>query len=945
MSTRTVTETATPATATTTPTGSAEPSSGPGAPMVLSLAEGDRTMVDLLGGKGANLAEMTRIGIPVPGGFVVTTEACRYYLVHGEEPAQLSDEVAAQLARLETRCGRRFGDADDPLLVSVRSGARFSMPGMMETILDVGLTDATVHGLAARAGERFAWDCYRRLTQMYGATVLGIDHAHFEALLSEARDSLGVTDDSELDVPTLRTLTAGYRRLLVEHSGEDLPQDARVQLSRAIRSVFESWRGDRARLYREHEGISDDLGTAVSVIEMVYGNTGDTSGSGVCFTRDPATGEPGAYGDYLVNAQGEDVVNGSRATLSLTELERIAPQVHAELVGHLQTLERHYADLCDVEFTVEDGHLWILQTRVGKRSPRAAFRIASDLVDAGYIDLDQALLRVDGVQLTSLLHPQFGSAATGSEASADDVDVVTTGLAASPGAAVGEVVFESQAAVQVAEQGRPVILARPETSPDDLAGMLVAEAVITSRGGLTSHAAVVARGLGRACVTGLSDLEMDVDGGRITGPDGLVIEEGETLSVDGTTGEVCRGRRPVQPSRVAEALAADAHTSSAAGGDRPLPQDPTVAAVVRLLRHADARRRLGVRANAETPSDARNARDMGAAGIGLARTEHMLLGDRRELVEHVVTNTDRAGALAQIEALTRADFLEILEVMDGLPVVVRLIDPPLHEFLPDLVDLTARVAVAADHGVHDEKQEHLLGVVRRWHEVNPMLGLRGVRLAAVVPELLDAQVRAMGEAVVQLRAAGHDPQLEIMVPLVSEEEELRNARAHIEAALQQVGDAHGVELDIPIGVMIELPRAALTSGELATSAEFFSFGTNDLTQTTWGISRDDAETSFLGAYRKQHLLAFDPFETLDQEGVGRLMRLSVREGREARADLGLGLCGEHGGDPASVRFCSDLGLDYVSCSPPRVPVARLEAGRAAVMADRSGEDGVSSDTR
>ncbi len=890
------------------------------APLVMSLHDGDRSMVDLLGGKGANLAEMTRLGLPVPHGFVITTEACRSYLVDGKEPAELQELVLERLRELVIEAGRGFGDSNDPLLVSVRSGARFSMPGMMETILNVGLTDATLPGLVVRGGERFAWDCYRRLTQMYGRTVLGVEADLFDDALSRAREAHGVADDSGLDAATLQALTAEFRRILVEHSGEDLPQDPHEQLVRSIRSVFESWNGDRARLYRRHEGISDDLGTAVNIIEMVYGNTGTDSGSGVCFTRNPATGAPGAYGDYLPNAQGEDVVNGSRVTLSLDDLARLQPTVHAELLRHLETLERHYTDVCDVEFTVEDAHLWILQTRVGKRSPAAAFRIAVDLVDAGYIDMDEALVRVDGGQLQSLLHPQFAPGGTS--------DIVATGLAASPGAAVGELVFSSGTAVIVAAQGRKVVLARPETSPDDLAGMLVAEAVITSRGGLTSHAAVVARGLGRACVTGLRDLEIDVRERRIVLLNGLFLAEGDVVSVDGSTGEVCRGRRDVRPSPVAAALQATTVLEA------PATEDPMAEAVVRLLAHADLRRHLGVRANAETLADAKAAKAFGAQGIGLARTEHMLLGDRRELVEKVVTDSGRKEALATIEELTRHDFLEILQEMDGLPVVVRLLDPPLHEFLPDLVDLSTRVAVIEERGQHDTGLEHLLAVVRRWHEVNPMLGLRGVRLLAVVPELLDAQVRALADALAELLSRQLNPRLEIMVPLVSDEEELKQARTRIEAALAEVSARRGISLSVPIGVMIELPRAALTSGDLARSADFFSFGTNDLTQTTWGISRDDAETSFLGLYRQQGLLSFDPFDTLDERGVGRLMHISCEEGRRARPGLGLGLCGEHGGDPASVRFCADLGLDYVSCSPPRVPVARLEAGRAAVLAER-----------
>lgn len=882
-------------------------------PLVVSLRDGDRSMADLLGGKGANLAEMTRLGLPVPHGFVITTVACRSYLATGSEPASLQAQVQEHLEILERETGRRLGDPATPLLVSVRSGARFSMPGMMETILNVGLTDGSVQGLARRGGERFAWDCYRRLVQMYGRTVLGVDADLFEARLARGRQDTGARDDSELGVGDLVGITADFRRLLVEHSGEELPQDPRAQLDRAIRAVFESWNGERARLYRAHEGIAEDLGTAVNIVEMVYGNTGPDSGSGVCFTRDPATGTPGAYGDYLPNAQGEDVVNGSRATLGLDELGRREPDVHAELTRHLATLERHYRDLCDVEFTVEDSRLWILQTRVGKRSPSAAFRIASDLVDEGVIDLDEALRRVDGGQLESLLHAQF--------APGGDAHLVATGLAASPGAAVGELVLDPARAVTAAAGGHTVVLARPETSPDDLAGMLVSAAVITSHGGLTSHAAVVARGMGRACVTGLADLEMDLRERVVRGPDGLVLHEGDVVSVDGTSGEVCRGRRQVRPSPVAVAM----------GGRTGPPYDATAVAVLRLLAHADRRRRLGVRANAETAHDAGVARRLGAEGIGLARTEHMLLGDRRVLVEHVVTGQDRATALARIEELARDDFTEILEAMDGLPVVVRLLDPPLHEFLPRLVELSTHVAVLEERGAPDPTLEEQLELVRHWHEANPMLGLRGVRLLSVVPELVEAQVRALAEATVALLARGLAPRPEVMVPLVADAEELVRARARIEAAIAEVATARGTRLSMPIGVMVELPRAALTAGRLAETADFFSFGTNDLTQTTWGISRDDAEASFLAEYRRRGLLRHDPFATLDEVGVGRLVELACAEGRAARPRLGLGVCGEHGGDPGSVHFFARTGLDYVSCSPPRVPIARLEAGRAAVL--------------
>ena len=901
--------------------------------LVLALSQGNRSMADLLGGKGANLAEMTQLGLPVPHGFVITTDACRAYLEQGRAPAQLSEEVDVHLADLESSTGRRLGDPDKPLLVSVRSGARFSMPGMMETILNVGLTDACVGGLAARGGERFAWDCYRRLVQMYGRTVLGVDPDLFEERLARHRSDAGVKDDSALDAGSLRALVAEFRQVLRDETGEDLPQDPRTQLDRAINAVFQSWTGDRARVYRRHEGIPDDLGTAVNIVEMVYGNTGPRSGSGVCFTRNPATGAAGAYGDYLPNAQGEDVVNGSRATMSLAELARTEPAVHDELVGHLDRLERHYGDLCDVEFTVEDGHLWILQTRIGKRSPAAAFVIADALVDEGIIDLDEALRRVQGHQLDLLLHARL---------EADEGRTgIATGLPASPGAAVGEVALDPQRAVDRAAKGADVVLVREETSPDDLEGMLASVAVVTSRGGLTSHAAVVARGLGRTCVTGVETLEVDMAHRTVLATTGgEVIREGDVISVDGTAGVIYAGAIPVRPSSLWDVLNA-AHTgvrptgSASAEVDSLEPpsetargQDDLSRAVLRIMAHADARADLGVRANAETPEESLTARRLGAGGIGLCRTEHMFLGERRELIERVVLDDDREGALRTIEELSREDFTGILDAMDGLPVVVRLLDPPLHEFLPDLVELSVAAALRGAEGREDQVEDHRLEAVRHWHEANPMLGLRGVRLLAVVPDLIEAQVRAVADATEGLRANGGDPRPEIMVPLVAHVAELRGAVERIRSVL---GSATKGEHRIPIGVMIELPRAALTAGSLAEVADFFSFGTNDLTQTTWGISRDDAEAKFLGIYRLQGIIADDPFATLDTTGVGELVSMAAQRGRATRADLVLGACGEHAGDPASIHFLAGVGLDYVSCSPPRVPIARLEVGRAAVM--------------
>src|SRR6478672_1699913 len=662
----------------------ATPESSP--PWVLDFADGDRSMADLLGGKGANLAEMTRLGLPVPHGFIVTTAACREYLRHGSEPPGLTALVDAHLARLERDSGRRLGDPADPLLVSVRSGGRFSMPGMMETVLDVGVTDDTVAGLARRGGDRFAWDCYRRLVQMYGRTVLGVDGALFEHELAAARTTLHVSHDGELDALTLRALVASFRRILQREVGEDLPQDPREQLRRAVLAVFSSWNVPRARFYRRQEGIPDDLGTAVNVVEMVYGNTGPRSGSGVCFTRDPASGELGAYG------------------------------------GYLRTLEEHYRDLCDVEFTIEDGTLWVLQTRVGKRTAAAAFRIACALVDEGLIDLDEALRRVDGHQLSRLLHPQLGDTS--------GHDLLATGLPASPGAGVGEVALDHETAARWAREGRDVVLVRQETSPDDLPGIVAARAVVTARGGLTSHAAVVARGMGRPCVVGAADLTIDLETRTVTSTAGVTLAEGDPVSVDGSSGRVHLGRVPVQPSAVATRLA---------GGATDTGTDPVSDAVLRLLAHADERRRVGVRANAETLPDALAARQYGAEGIGLFRTEHTLLGPRRELVERLVLDRDRDDALRQIGELARADLVQVLEVMDGLPVVVRLLDPPLHEFLPDLTSLAVEVAVNDATGVEDAEAEERLAAVRRWHESNPMLGLRGVRLLAVLPELVDVQ--------------------------------------------------------------------------------------------------------------------------------------------------------------------------------------------------------------
>ena len=899
------------------------------APLVHDFADGDRSQVDLLGGKGANLAEMTKLGLPVPPGFTITTAACRYYLERGEEPQSLRVQVTMALRRLENQLGRRLGDVQDPLLVSVRSGAKFSMPGMMETVLNVGLNDYSVKGLAdAAQDERFAWDSYRRLIQMFGRTVLDIPGERFETELEAAKRRAGVTADVELDSTVLQQLVEDFKGIVFEHTGRDFPQDPREQLDLATRAVFDSWNTDRARIYRRRERIRHDLGTAVNVCTMVFGNLGESSGTGVCFTRDPASGRHGVYGDYLVNAQGEDVVAGIRNTLSLEDFARLDPDSHAELTRIMRRLETHYRDLCDIEFTVERGKLWMLQTRVGKRTAAAAFRIATQLVDERLITRDEALTRVTGAQLAQLMFPQFDADAPRT--------LLTRGMAASPGAAVGRVVFDSATAVAWAARGEHVLLCRRETNPDDLEGMIAATGVLTSRGGKTSHAAVVARGMGRTCVCGAEEVEVDAEARTLRVGDTLVAE-GDTLSIDGSTGEVFAGTLDVVASPVVTYLE---HGLDAALADVDTETAELVRSVDTLLRHADTTRRLRVRANADTAEDAQRARTMGAEGIGLCRTEHMFLGERRVLIESLIlaeTAADRDAALDALLPLQRADFTDLFAAMDGLPTTIRLLDPPLHEFLPDRTELAVRVAVAkATDGAADPDDERMLTAVQRLHESNPMLGLRGVRLGLVLPGLYAMQVRAVAEAAVAHLADGGRPVVEIMVPLVGSVMELHLIRDEIDTVLAEVAAAAGVELAIPIGTMIELPRAALTAGRIAEAAEFFSFGTNDLTQTTWGFSRDDVEAAIFAAYLDKGVFTVSPFETLDGDGVGTLVRMAAEAGRATRPDLKLGVCGEHGGDPESVHFFHEAGLDYVSCSPFRVPVARLEAGRAALVADTVG---------
>ncbi|MFC8835363.1 pyruvate, phosphate dikinase [Streptomyces griseoincarnatus] len=886
---------------------------------VYDFTEGNKDLKDLLGGKGANLAEMTNLGLPVPPGFTITTEACKVYLDSGEEPAALRDEVSAHLEALEQRMGKKLGQADDPLLVSVRSGAKFSMPGMMDTVLNIGLSDKSVQGLAKQAGDdRFAWDSYRRLIQMFGKTVLGVDGELFEDALEAAKAAKKVTVDTELEAADLKKLVTKFKKIVKTECGRDFPQDPREQMDLAIKAVFDSWNGDRAKLYRRQERIPHDLGTAVNVCSMVFGNLGPDSGTGVAFTRDPASGHQGVYGDYLQNAQGEDVVAGIRNTVPLAELEQIDKKSYDQLMQIMETLENHYKDLCDIEFTIERGRLWMLQTRVGKRTAGAAFRIATQLVDQGLIDEAEALTRVNGAQLAQLMFPRFDESAR--------VEQVGRGIAASPGAAVGKAVFDSYTAVKWSRSGEKVILIRRETNPDDLDGMIAAEGILTSRGGKTSHAAVVARGMGKTCVCGAEELEVDTKRRRMTVPGGHVVEEGDLISIDGSSGKVYLGEVPVVPSPVVEYFEGRMHP----GAD---DADELVEAVHRMMAFADRKRRLRVRANADNAEDALRARRFGAQGIGLCRTEHMFLGDRRELVERLIladTEEEREESLKALLPLQKKDFVELFEAMDGLPVTIRLLDPPLHEFLPDITELSVRVALAESRQEPHENELRLLQAVHRLHEQNPMLGLRGVRLGLVIPGLFTMQVRAIAEAAAERKAAKGDPRAEIMIPLVGTVQELEIVREEADKVVAEVEETTGTRLKLAIGTMIELPRAALTAGQIAEAAEFFSFGTNDLTQTVWGFSRDDVEASFFTAYLEKGIFGVSPFETIDKDGVGSLVKLAAKAGRETRPDLKLGVCGEHGGDPESVHFFHEVGLDYVSCSPFRIPVARLEAGRAAV---------------
>ena len=893
---------------------------------VYDFSEGDKSMKDLLGGKGANLAEMTKLGLPVPPGFTITTEACRAYLKDSTVPESLATEVTAALRGVEDKMGRHLGDPSDPLLVSVRSGAKFSMPGMMETVLNIGLNDESVLGLAAVSGnERFAWDSYRRLIQMFGKTVLDIDGDLFSDALDNLKAERGVAGDTELTAEDLKGLVDTFKGIVKEQTGNDFPQDPRTQMDMGIEAVFRSWNTERARIYRRRERIPHDLGTAVNICTMVFGNMGENSGTGVCFTRDPSSGHSGVYGDYLENAQGEDVVAGIRNTLPLSALEEINKPVYDELRAIMRKLETHYRDMCDIEFTVERGKLWMLQTRVGKRTAAAAFRIATQLLGEKLITRDEALGRVTGDQLTQLMFPQFDAKA--------DKELIARGMAASPGAAVGKIAFNNAQAVEAASEGVKTVLVRRETNPDDLPGMVAAEGVLTARGGKTSHAAVVARGMGKTCVCGAESLVIDEAAGTVTIGD-LVLTADDTIAIDGQTGEIFRGEVPVADSPVTTYLAEGLEAGVAAAGDDQGTRE-LVEAVDKLLSHADKVRRLRVRANADTPLDSKRAIAFGAEGIGLCRTEHMFLGERRPLVERAILSApesdERQAAFNELEKLQKQDFLEMLEVMDGKSMTVRLIDPPLHEFMPALIELETKVAVGKATGTLDPADEAMLVEVRRMHEQNPMLGLRGVRLGIYLPGLFALQMRALCEAAAELVGRGLDPRPEIMVPLVGSVRELQLVREEAEDIIASVAAAHGVDLSgVSIGAMIELPRAAMTAEDLAEEADFFSFGTNDLTQTVWGFSRDDVEGVFFPQYIEAGIFGVSPFESIDVHGVGTLVSEGVRRARSTKPNIKLGVCGEHGGDPLSIHFFHNVGLDYVSCSPFRVPVARLEAGRAAV---------------
>jgi pyruvate, orthophosphate dikinase len=873
-------------------------------------ADGTREMKAVLGGKGANLAEMTNLGVPVPPGFTIACSACLDYLRGGGTSAELQAEIDKNLTRLEQVSGRGFGDAKNPLLVSVRSGAPISMPGMMETILNLGLNDLTVVGLAQQSGNaRFAYDSYRRFLQMYGDVVLNVPMQDFEHLLKSKRLTSSAESDADLPEDALRNLVEEYKALVRNRTGDDFPMEPRDQLKGAIEAVWRSWKLKKAIDYRRQNNIPDTLGTAVNIVSMVFGNLGNDSGTGVAFTRNPSTGEKKFYGEFLVNAQGEDVVAGIRTPLPIDEMATRLPGAYAELLETQDRLEQHYRDMQDIEFTVERGTLYLLQTRTGKRTAAAAIRIADEMVAEGLITQREAVLRVDAEQLDQVLHPVIDPGARAQE--------IATGLPASPGAASGQAVFDPDVAEQRAAEGIRVILVRDETTPEDFHGIVAARAVLTARGGMTSHAAVVARGMGKCAIVGCKEMEVDLQH-RSFKVNGTTINEGDWITLDGATGRVFSGDLPTIPSDVVRVLNGQMHGSESRG----------YVTYARLLSWADEARTLQVRANADTPHDARTARNFGAEGIGLCRTEHMFFeGDRITGMREMIVARDEGGrrrALAKLLPMQRGDFEGIFEAMDGCPVTIRLLDPPLHEFLPHGGEDTKRLARTL--GL---TRDELNRIVESLRETNPMLGLRGCRLGIVYPEITEMQGRAIFEAAVRAKRRGIDVQPEIMVPLVSTVKELANQRAILEHVADQVMGAMGEELPYSIGTMIELPRAALTADEIATQADFFSFGTNDLTQTTLGLSRDDAGR-FLPMYVESGIFPEDPFRVLDTVGVGKLVKYAVTEGRKVRPHMKTGICGEHGGDPRSIAFCQTAGLNYVSCSPYRVPIARLAAAQASL---------------
>ncbi len=867
--------------------------------------EGKGDMKSVLGGKGTGLAEMTRIGLPVPQGFTITTEVCvEYYKNNKKYPQGLEEQIEENLKKLEQVSKKAFGNSKNPLLVSVRSGAPISMPGMMDTVLNLGLNDVTILGIIEKTkNARFVYDSYRRFMQMFGNVVLGIEHDKFEYLLEELKKELKVKLDTEIDHEGLKLLVDRYKKLIKKETGKDFPQEPKAQLKMAIDAVFNSWNTKRAVTYRRINRISDDLGTAVNVQEMVFGNMGEDSGTGVGFTRNPSTGEKEYYGEYLLNAQGEDVVAGIRTPLPLYNLKNDLPEVYEELIKIVTLLEKHYRDVQDYEFTIEKGKLYLLQTRTGKRTAQAALKIAVDMVEEGILNKEEAVLRIEPNQLNQLLHKRIDPNVK--------KEIIAKGLPASPGAAYGKVIFTADEAEELGKEGERVILVRAETTPDDIHGMVEAQGVLTSRGGMTSHAAVVARGMGKACVAGCSILNINAKKENISVND-IELKKGDFITIDGGTGEVFLGKVPTIEPKMSKEFET-------------------------LLSWANKIKRLGVYANADTPEDAKKARELGAEGIGLTRTEHMFMEqDRLPIVQKMImsdTKKSRAEALEKLLPVQKGDFLGILKAMEGLPVIIRLLDPPLHEFLPNMEDTLIEVTTLRSKNsdpVELAKKEKLLEIIKSLHEMNPMLGLRGCRLGLLFPEIYEMQVEAIIEAAIELTEKGIKVKPEIMIPLVSHINEFEPISKRTKKIVDKKIESAGVKLEYKIGTMIELPRAALTADKIAKDAEFFSFGTNDLTQTTFGISRDDAEGKFLLKYVEEKILEENPFEVLDREGVGKLVKMGTELGRETRPDLEVGICGEHGGEPQSVEFCHSVGLNYVSCSPFRVPIARLAAAQAAL---------------